>query len=90
MKLASVTALGVLIAPIALAGCGIAAKVDARNNMQSSLTVYRSCLQQHAQAPEYCEGPRLAYEADMQAYRATSAGIMPGRNDTMNVNQTRR
>jgi hypothetical protein len=83
-------ALGVLIAPIALTGCGIAAKVEARHNMQSSLAAYRACLQQHSQAPEYCEGPRLAYEADMEAYRATSAGVMLGRNDTINVNQTRR
>jgi hypothetical protein len=58
-----------------LSGCGIAAKVNARNDMQVSKTAYKTCLTQHAQDAAACEGPRQAYEADLSAYRATSAGL---------------
>jgi hypothetical protein len=74
------------VATLALSGCGIAAKVDARNNMRASLAEYKACLAQNSQNLKACEASRLAYNADMRAYRATSAGIQPGRNDTINVN----
>jgi hypothetical protein len=67
-------------------GCGIAAKVDARNNMQQSLAAYKACLAQHPQEVKACDANKLAYDADMKAYRATSAGIQPGYNSTINVN----
>ena len=73
-----------------LGGCGIAAKVQNRNNMQDSLAAYKGCLASHPADVQSCEGARLAYEADMQAYRATSAGILPGHNDTVNVNSEAR
>jgi hypothetical protein len=75
------------VATLALTGCGIAAKVDARNNMQASLVAYKACLAQNPQNLKACEASRLAYNADMSAFRATSAGIQPGRNDTINVNR---
>jgi hypothetical protein len=37
--------------------------------MDASKAAYKGCLA--AQAPEACEGRRLAYEADLSAYRAT-------------------
>jgi hypothetical protein len=57
----------------ALSGCGVAAKVNARNDMQGSKTAYKTCLAQHLEDAAACEGPRQAYEADLSAYRATSA-----------------
>jgi hypothetical protein len=61
-----------------VAGCGIAAKINARNDMQASKAVYKACLAQHQEDVAACEGPREAYEADLAAYRATSAGLRPG------------
>ena len=63
---------------VLLSGCGIAAKVNARNDMQVSKTAYKTCLAQHLQDAVACDGPRQAYEADLSAYQATSAGTRPG------------
>lgn len=63
---------------VLLSGCGIAAKVNARNDMQASRTAYKTCLAQHPQDIAACEGPRQAYEADLSAYQATSAATRPG------------
>jgi hypothetical protein len=59
----------------ALAGCGIVANVNARNEMEASK---RACLVEHSQDVAACEATREEYEADLAAYRATSAGIRPG------------
>lgn len=72
-RLIIVGAMGVL-----LSGCGIAAKVNARNDMQVSKTAYKTCLTQHAQDAAACEGPRQAYEADLSAFEATAAATRPG------------
>jgi hypothetical protein len=71
-----------------LADCGVAAKVNARNEMEASKAIYKDCLARNPQNLSACEASRLSYEADMKAYRATSAGIQPGRNDTINLNAT--
>jgi outer membrane biogenesis lipoprotein LolB len=80
--------LSALIACSLLAACGVVAKANARNDMQQSLAVYKACLAQHPQDVSQCEGARLAYDADMKAYRATSAGIQPGTNSTINYTNT--
>jgi hypothetical protein len=77
-----------LALPWLLADCGVAAKVNARNEMEASKATYKDCLARNPQNVSACEGSRLSYEADMKAYRATSAGIQPGRNDTININST--
>ncbi len=70
-----------------LADCGgIAAKINARKEMEVSKTVYKSCLARNPQNISACDASRLSYEADIKAYRATSAGIQPGHNDTININ----
>lgn len=76
--------LSILVATVA--GCGITAKVNARDDMEISKAAYKNCLAQNAQNVTACDAARLSYEADVKAYRATSAGIQPGRNDTINVN----
>ena len=72
-----------------LAGCGMVAKVNSRNDMMKTKTDYTNCLEQHAKNISSCDGYKAAYKADMEAYRATSAGIMPGFNNSVNVNSTR-
>jgi len=59
-------------------GCGIAAKVRARDDMEVSKAAYKKCLEQHPDDPSKCEALRRAYEADLKAYRETSKGIRPG------------
>ena len=61
-----------------LSGCGIAAKVDARNEYQTSVDNYKACLSANPAAPQNCEGLRLAMEADERKYNEFSAGINPG------------
>jgi hypothetical protein len=62
----------------ALAGCGVAAKVNARHDMEASKVAYKACLAEHGQdAAAPCDGLRQAYEADLSAYRATLAAIRP-------------
>ena len=46
-----------------LAGCGVVAKVNARNEMTQSEATYKACLAQHPQDIRPCDGARLAYEA---------------------------
>ena len=62
----------------ALAGYGVAAKVNARHDMEASKVAYKACLAQYGQNVTACDGPRQAYEADLSAYRATSAGLRSG------------
>ena len=67
--------------PTFLGGCGIAAKVNARNDMEASKVAYKSCLSQNIHNVSACEAQRLEYNADLKAFWATSAGIRSGRFD---------
>jgi len=78
--------LSVFIAATLLGGCGVVAKVNARDDMTASKTAYKSCLLQNPSNVSACEGYRLAFEADLKAYRAASAGIQSGNNNTLNLN----
>lgn len=69
-----------------LSGCAIAAKVDARRDLQQSKIAYEGCLRQQSQDVSPCEGLRLAYDTDLKTYRALAAGAQPGFNNTLNVN----
>jgi len=69
-RLLIVPALAVL-----LSGCGIAAKVNARQDMEASKVAYKACLVQHGQDATACDGLRRAYDADLSAYQATSAAL---------------
>jgi hypothetical protein len=68
---------------ITLAGCGIAAKIDARNGYRASVTAYMECLATHA--PKDCEGLRLAMEADERQYNDASAADTAGGNTAANI-----
>jgi hypothetical protein len=74
-----------LASALPLAGCGIAAKVDARQDYQASEAQYEACLTANPAAPQNCEGLRLAMEADERRYSNLSAGINPGSQTTRNV-----
>jgi hypothetical protein len=68
----------VIVMAFAVSGCGFAAKVQARDDMMQAKRDYTQCLQQNSAEPRRCEGLKETYEADLQAYRATSAGVKPG------------
>jgi hypothetical protein len=70
--------LALAAAGAALAGCGIAAKVEARNDYQASSEQYKACLAANASAPQNCEGLRLAMEADERKFQNMSAGASGG------------
>jgi hypothetical protein len=68
----------ILCLALLVSGCGIAAKVTAREDMQNSKAAYKACLAANPDNPDKCEAQRRAYEADIKAYRETSKGIRPG------------
>jgi hypothetical protein len=70
--------LWVLLLPLLLAGCGLAARVDARNDYQTSAANYKTCLTANPASPQNCEGLRLAMETDERKYNNFSAGLNPG------------
>jgi hypothetical protein len=79
--------LGVVALCAALGGCGIGARVEARNDYQASETQYKTCLTANPAAPQNCEGLRLAMEADERKYNNLSAGLAPGsqRQNTVTI-----
>jgi hypothetical protein len=68
-----------------LAGCGIAARVESRNEYQESAARYKECLAANPSTPKNCEGLRLAMETDERKYNNLSAGLNPGSQSTANV-----
>lgn len=65
----------ILFMGLALGGCALAARTDARNDYQASAAQYKACLAANPSAPHNCEGPRLAMETDERKYNNLSAGI---------------
>lgn len=74
-----------LSAALLLAGCGIAAKIDAREHYQQSLTAYRACIGSNGSNPKACEGQRIAMEVDERAFNNMSAAVQEGGNRTGNL-----
>jgi hypothetical protein len=70
--------LAIILCCVCLAGCGVAARVDARNDYQTSSANYKACLVDNPSAPKNCEGLRLAMETDERKYNEFSAGLNPG------------
>lgn len=76
----------VLLMAILPTGCGIAAKVQARDDMMAAKKAYTDCIVANATSPNACQAQRAVFDVDMEAYRATSAGIQGGSNNTLTVN----
>jgi hypothetical protein len=74
--------LGIVALCAALGGCGIAARVDARNDYQTSAANYKACLSANPSAPQSCESYRLIMETDERKYNDLSAGLNPGSQRT--------
>jgi hypothetical protein len=79
------TRIFVALCALTLAGCGIAAKIDARAEYQKSLDEYRACLQANGNNVQACEGKRVLMETNERAYNNMSAAITQGGNTTSNV-----
>lgn len=63
---------------LVFASCGIAAKVNARNDLEQSKAAYKECLSQHVNETNQCAGQREANQTDLQTYETMSRGIRPG------------
>lgn len=68
-----------------LSGCGVAAKIEARNDYRTSADQYKACLTANAAAPQNCESLRLAMETDERKFNNLSAGTNPGSQTSHNV-----
>jgi len=70
---------------VPLAGCAVAAKMDARTDYQASSDQYKACLAANPASPQNCESLRLAMEVDERKYNNLSAGLNPGSQTNANV-----
>jgi hypothetical protein len=72
---------------VTLAGCGIAARIDARSDYRVSVTAYMECLATNP--PKDCERLRLVMEAADHQYDAGAADTAGG-NGAANINTQNR
>jgi len=70
---------------VPLAGCAVAAKMDARTDYQASSDRYKAYLAANPASPQNCESLRLAMEVDERKYNNLSAGLNPGSQTSANV-----
>jgi hypothetical protein len=75
-----------LVLAIALAGCGVAAKSEARNEYQKSVADYRACLDANPNDLKACDDKRLAMEVEERASNNLAAGVSEHGNTTANIN----
>jgi hypothetical protein len=71
-------ALASIAALLLLSGCGVAAKVGARNDYLASEANYKNCLAQNSANPHQCDGLRMALEVDERKYQNLTAGSSGG------------
>jgi hypothetical protein len=60
-----------VVVTASLSACGLAARMDAHTDMETSKAAYKSCLAANPANSSACESARLAYEADLKAFEAT-------------------
>lgn len=83
-------AIACVLLMLAISGCGIAAKVNARSDYQKSLAAYKVCLGANSSNVIACEAQRLAMEADERAYNDFTAGIQLGGTRSLTIDQRSR
>jgi hypothetical protein len=67
----------IVIAILVLTGCAATERVSARNELLASKATLKTCLAQHPQDVQTCNGVSAAYQADLAAYQAISpSGVM--------------
>lgn len=64
---------------LSLSACGLAVRMNARNDMEGSKAAYKSCLAATPTKVSGCEALRLTYEADLKAYQATVGEVASSR-----------
>jgi hypothetical protein len=60
---------------VSLSGCGMAVRMEAHSDLETSKAAYKSCLAANPANVSACESLRLAYEADLKAFEATAGGV---------------
>lgn len=71
-------AFSAIIVCLALSGCGISAKIIARNDYLASEANYKNCVSQNSANPHQCDGLRMALDADERKYQNLSSGSSGG------------
>jgi hypothetical protein len=74
-----------LLVVLMLSGCGLAARMEARDDYKVSTAKYKECLGANSAAPQRCEGLRLAMEADERKFNAITASQGDGRTANINI-----
>lgn len=67
---------------LAVSGCGVIDKASARRDMLTSKDQYKNCLVANPTSVANCDGYRLAYKADTEAFQQTDRGLRWGGNST--------
>ncbi len=69
-----------LMTAVSLSACGLAVRMEVRDEMNGSKAAYKSCLAENPKNISACEALRLAYEADLKAFQATAGGASASRD----------
>lgn len=68
-----------------LSGCGLAAKIDARQGYQRAVVAYQGCLSTHQADTSACNADKFSMDAARQEYEEMTAGLSPGSIRSVNV-----
>jgi hypothetical protein len=66
MSQTKATAYLIAVMALAIGGCGVAAKAQARDEMMQSKQKYTACLAQNGSEPGRCAGLKDTYEANLK------------------------
>lgn len=69
----------VILVLASLSACGLAVRMNARNDMEGSKAAYKWCLAENPSKVTACDALRLSYEADLKGYQATVGEVASGR-----------
>jgi hypothetical protein len=70
---------------LTVTGCGIAAKIQARQAYQQATADYDACLSAHSTHLDICEAKRQIMLTDEAEYNNFAAGIYAGGSHAVNV-----
>ena len=59
----------------ALAGCGVAGKVEARHHLEDAQEAYAGCLHTNTAAPDTCRTAKLELDSRLRTYDHLAAGV---------------
>jgi hypothetical protein len=70
----------IIVGCLLLSGCGVAAKIQARQAYQQAVSNYDACLTTNSNNPSQCAGLQQIVQTNEDEYNDMAAGIREGGN----------